>query len=233
MDWEALPARLTARPRRPASMRISICEVLSSIHFCQTSSVFSDPLDLLDHPLLLDIFSLGAPQLRTGLGFLFFSKCLLRNTLMTIASIFSNLYCWLPLAVRGAKPGMKKCNLWKVRTFTSSKDAFTLGRAPYWRPTCANQHWAVQGTADWSWRPTWWATPGGSSPRRLGSSTSGCGSRYRRAPRYRYRMSRPCSPPAGARRGWHCKAPPRYQRPWERGQQSSCSWFCQDTPPWS
>ena len=55
-------------------MRISICEVLSSIHFCQTSSVFSDPLDLLDHPLLLDIFSLGAPQLRTGLGFLFFFK---------------------------------------------------------------------------------------------------------------------------------------------------------------
>ena len=53
---------------------ISRCEVLSSIHFCQTSSVFSDPLDLLDHPLLLDIFSLGAPQLRTGLGFLFFFK---------------------------------------------------------------------------------------------------------------------------------------------------------------
>ena len=53
---------------------ISRCEVLSSIHFCQTSSVFSDPLDMLDHPLLLDIFSLGAPQLRTGLGFLFFFK---------------------------------------------------------------------------------------------------------------------------------------------------------------
>ena len=53
---------------------ISRCEVLSSIHFCQTSSVFSDPLDLLDHPLLLDIFSLGAPQLRTGLVFLFFFK---------------------------------------------------------------------------------------------------------------------------------------------------------------
>ena len=42
--------------------------------FFQTSSVFSNPLDLLDHPLLLDIFFLGAPQLRTGLGFLFFFK---------------------------------------------------------------------------------------------------------------------------------------------------------------
>ena len=29
---------------------------------------------MLDHPLLLDIFSLGAPQLGTGLGFLFFFK---------------------------------------------------------------------------------------------------------------------------------------------------------------
>ena len=38
--------------------------------FFQTSSAFGDPLDLSDHPLLLDIFSLGPPQLRTGLGFL-------------------------------------------------------------------------------------------------------------------------------------------------------------------
>ena len=29
---------------------------------------------MLDHPLLLDIFSLGTPQLRTGLVFLFFFK---------------------------------------------------------------------------------------------------------------------------------------------------------------
>ena len=42
--------------------------------FCQTSSAFSDPLDLLDHPLLQDIFFLGAPQLRAGVGFLFFFK---------------------------------------------------------------------------------------------------------------------------------------------------------------
>ena len=42
--------------------------------FFQTSSVFGDPLDLSDHPLLLDIFSLGPPQLRTGLGFLFSFK---------------------------------------------------------------------------------------------------------------------------------------------------------------
>ena len=52
------------------------------MNFCQTSSVFSDPLDLLDHPLLLDIFFLGAPQLRAGVGFYFFTKCPLRNTLM-------------------------------------------------------------------------------------------------------------------------------------------------------
>ena len=43
-------------------------------NFFQTSSAFGDPLDLLDHPLLLDIFSLGPPQLRTGLGFLFSFK---------------------------------------------------------------------------------------------------------------------------------------------------------------
>ena len=41
------------------------------VNFCQTSSVFSNPLDLLDHPLLRDI---GAPQLRTELGFLFVFK---------------------------------------------------------------------------------------------------------------------------------------------------------------
>ena len=33
-----------------------------------------DPQDLSDHPLLLDIFSLGTPQLRIGLGFLFSFK---------------------------------------------------------------------------------------------------------------------------------------------------------------
>ena len=42
--------------------------------FFQTSSAFGDLLDLSDHPLLLDIFSLGPPQLRTGLGFLFSFK---------------------------------------------------------------------------------------------------------------------------------------------------------------
>ena len=35
---------------------------------------YGDPLDLSDHPLLLDIFSQGPPQLSTGLGFLFFYK---------------------------------------------------------------------------------------------------------------------------------------------------------------
>ena len=48
--------------------------ILQLMNFCQTSSVFSDPLDLLDHPLLLDIFFLGAPQLRAGVGFSFFYK---------------------------------------------------------------------------------------------------------------------------------------------------------------
>ena len=44
------------------------------VNFFQTSSAFGDPLDLSDHPLLLDIFSLGPPQLHTGLGFLFYIK---------------------------------------------------------------------------------------------------------------------------------------------------------------
>ena len=44
------------------------------VNFFQTSSAFGDLLDLSDHPLLLDIFSQGPPQLRTGLGFLFFFK---------------------------------------------------------------------------------------------------------------------------------------------------------------
>ena len=51
-----------------------LLNALPMMSFCQTSSVFSDPLDLLDHPLLLDIFFLGAPQLRAGVGFLFFYK---------------------------------------------------------------------------------------------------------------------------------------------------------------
>ena len=42
--------------------------------FFQTSSAFGDLLALSDSLLLLDIFSLGPPQLRTGLGFLFFFK---------------------------------------------------------------------------------------------------------------------------------------------------------------
>ena len=48
--------------------------ILQLMNFCQTSSVFSDPLDLIDHTLLLDIFFLGAPQLRAGVGFLIFYK---------------------------------------------------------------------------------------------------------------------------------------------------------------
>ena len=44
------------------------------VNFFQTSSAFGDPLDLSDHPLLLDIFSLGPTQLRTGLGFSFSFK---------------------------------------------------------------------------------------------------------------------------------------------------------------
>ena len=42
--------------------------------FFQTLSAFSNPLDLFDQSLLLDMLFLGAPQLRTGLGFLFFFK---------------------------------------------------------------------------------------------------------------------------------------------------------------
>ena len=44
------------------------------VNFFQTSSAFGDPLHFSDHPLLLDIFSLGSLQLRTGLGFLFSFK---------------------------------------------------------------------------------------------------------------------------------------------------------------
>ena len=44
------------------------------LDFFQTLSALGDPLDLSDHPLLLDIFSQGPPQLRTGLGFLFSFK---------------------------------------------------------------------------------------------------------------------------------------------------------------
>ena len=41
---------------------------------CLCGKGFANPLDLLDHPLLLDIFFLGAFLLRTGLGFFFFFK---------------------------------------------------------------------------------------------------------------------------------------------------------------
>ena len=53
----------------------SLHEILPPISdFIQFSSAFSDLLDLSDHPLLLDIFSLGPPQLRAGLGFYFFQS---------------------------------------------------------------------------------------------------------------------------------------------------------------
>ena len=68
--------------------------ILQLMNFCQTSSVFSDPLDLLDHPLLLDIFFRGAPQLRAGVGFYFFTKCPLRNTLVVT---FKLCYCALEI----------------------------------------------------------------------------------------------------------------------------------------
>ena len=43
-------------------------------HFCQTLSVNGDPLDLFVDSLLLDMFSLGIPLLRGGVGFLIFHK---------------------------------------------------------------------------------------------------------------------------------------------------------------
>ena len=49
-------------------------------NFFQTLSAFSNPLDLFDQSLLLDILFLGAPQLRTGLGFLFFFQSVLYET---------------------------------------------------------------------------------------------------------------------------------------------------------
>ena len=42
--------------------------------FFQTSSAFGDLLDLSDHPLLLDIFSLGPPSSVLGWVFYFFFK---------------------------------------------------------------------------------------------------------------------------------------------------------------
>ena len=42
--------------------------------FFQTSSAFGDPLDLSDHPLLLDIFSLGQASSVLGWVFIFFFK---------------------------------------------------------------------------------------------------------------------------------------------------------------
>ena len=43
-------------------------------HFCQTLSVNGDPLDLFVDSLPLDMFSLGIPLLRGGVGFLIFHK---------------------------------------------------------------------------------------------------------------------------------------------------------------
>ena len=42
--------------------------------FFQILTAFSSPLDLFDQSPLLDMLFLGAPQLRTGLGFLFVFK---------------------------------------------------------------------------------------------------------------------------------------------------------------
>ena len=42
--------------------------------FFQTSSAFGDPLDLSDHPLLLDIFSQGPPRSVLGWVFYFFQS---------------------------------------------------------------------------------------------------------------------------------------------------------------
>ena len=50
--------------------------------FCQTLSVNANPQDLFDQPLLLDMIFLGTPQLCGGVH-IFFTKCPLRNTLMT------------------------------------------------------------------------------------------------------------------------------------------------------
>ena len=52
----------------------------ANVNFFQTSSAFSNPLDLFDQSLLLDMLFLGAPKLRTGLGFLFFSQSVFYET---------------------------------------------------------------------------------------------------------------------------------------------------------
>ena len=50
--------------------------------FHQTLSVNRDPLDLFFWALLLNMISLGTPQLRGGVHIFFFTKCLFRNTLL-------------------------------------------------------------------------------------------------------------------------------------------------------
>ena len=56
--------------------------------------MFSNPLDLLDHSLLLDIFFLGTPQLRTGFRFLFFFKVsfMKHPSVHLLCSIYLYLY---------------------------------------------------------------------------------------------------------------------------------------------
>ena len=58
---------LGMRQQLPVSINGAAAAEFRFFDFFQTSSAFGDPLDLSDHPLLLDIFSLGPPQQRTGL----------------------------------------------------------------------------------------------------------------------------------------------------------------------
>ena len=51
----------------------------SRVFFFPNLSTFSDPLDLTDHPLLLDMFSQGPPSSVLDWVYFFFSKLPLRN----------------------------------------------------------------------------------------------------------------------------------------------------------
>ena len=83
--WTRLPVRETSpqplicwrhyhAPAAALAMDYYAAAADSESIFSKTSSAFGNPLDLSDLPLLPAIFSLGPPQLRSGLGFLFCFK---------------------------------------------------------------------------------------------------------------------------------------------------------------
>ncbi|BAS77163.1 Os02g0167366 [Oryza sativa Japonica Group] len=125
-------------------------------------------------------------------------------------------YCWDPLEVSGAKPTMKKWRRGKGIKLTAS-----LRRSEFSCPGKRRQHVTPLMVAEIRWfrSPKWvWRA-------------SECGSRCHIELHCQVPCTHRHSQQADGQIVWHCKVPPRYQKPLVRGKLRMSTSSCPGTPP--